>query len=199
MYRDEGLSLLSVEEAAKKFGVSARTIRRWCESGRLTGQLVGMVWVIWEVPDTHPEKHGRNKRYPAIQSRHPTREIRQRLRAAGQKLIDTGNVIAGAHRRPGKLFLTWQSQRSLRVTFAIGRLSPLRGWAPLALESLPFWMEERQQWREVIPLLKRYEMLRAWCSSKLLRIPGVGALVLEEIIKFEVAVAAIQGDRSDST
>jgi hypothetical protein len=60
-------------------------------------------------------------------------------------------------------------------------------------------MEERHQWREVIPLLKRYEMLRAWCSPKLLGIPGVGACVLEEMSRFEATVAATQGQKADAT
>jgi excisionase family DNA binding protein len=215
---EDRLPLLSVEEAAEKLGISPRTIRRWCESGRLAGQLVGTVWVVWDptldrmrltpvrriaprvrgttadVEDRsggmqlrgkHPEEQGK--------SRYRTQEIRQRLREAGQRLIDTGNRVAGAQRRPGKLFLTWQSQRSLQVTFAIGRLSPLHGWTPHALgTTLPFWMAERGQWREVMPLLRRYETLRAWCAPQLLRIPGVGELVLAEIARFETAVAAIQ-------
>jgi hypothetical protein len=87
----------------------------------------------------------------------------------------------------------------LQVTFAVGRLSPLHGWAPYTLgTTLPFWLEERLQWRQITPLLKRYERLRAWCAPRLLRLPGVGALVCEEIAQLEAAVVALRAGTSGS-
>jgi excisionase family DNA binding protein len=192
--------LLSVEEVATKLGVSGRTVRRWCACGHLEAQLVGTVWVVWGVLEDSSSEYGRGSKYSERPLRLDLQAMRKRLRESGQRLIDTGNVVAGAQRRPGKLFLTWQSQRGLQVTFAIGRLSPLHGWAPHALGTmLPFWIEERQQWRRVVPLLKHYERIRAWCAPRLLCVAGVGALVLEEIARLEIAIAALQEDDAEVT
>ena len=192
--------LLSVEEVATTLGVSGRTVRRWCACGHLDAQLVGTVWVVWGALEDSSSEYGRGSKYSERPLRLGLQAMRKRLRETGQRLIDTGNVVAGAQRRPGKLFLTWQSQRGLQVTFAIGRLSPLHGWAPHALGTmLPFWIEERAQWQRVMPLLKYYERIRMWCVPRFLRIAGVSALVLEEITQLETAIATLQEDPSEVT
>src|SRR5262249_59274316 len=82
--------------------------------------------------------------------------------------------------------------RSLGVTFAIGRTHPTRGWTPIALGlEYPFWLEGRPRWRPVLPLLRRYERLRLWCATALLRIPGVSAVVLGELARLEAALEAL--------
>jgi hypothetical protein len=118
--------------------------------------------------------------------------VRQRLRDVGAQLITVGNRVAQAIPRAGVLFLTWRAPRSLRVTLAIGRVSQTQRWAPHALGvELPFWLDERAHWHRVLPLLRRYDTLRACCRPWLLRLPGVGAAILEELTLLEAAVIAL--------
>jgi hypothetical protein len=71
-------------------------------------------------------------------------------------------------------------------------MHPTRGWAPIALGlEYPFWLEGRRRWRPVLPLLRRYEQLRLWCASALLRIPGVSAVILGELTRLEVELLAL--------
>ena len=192
-------SWISVEDAAATLGVAPRTVRRWCASGRLPGQRVGTVWVVLASEENQTASHGKKTKPGALHSAQSIHAIRTRLRATGQLLIDVGNRITGAQRRPGKLFLTWQSQRGLQVTLAIGRVSPLHGWAPQALGALPFWMQERDRWRPVMPLVKRYETLRAWCAPQLLRIAGVGEVVLAGIAQLERAILAMEAGETGTS
>ena len=54
--------------------------------------------------------------------------------------------------------------------------------------ALPFWFREQSQWREILPLLHWYEQLRGWCHPVLLRVPGVGPVLLAEIARFEMTL-----------
>jgi excisionase family DNA binding protein len=177
---------VSIAAAAEQLGVAPRTIRHWLQTGRLQGYKLGLrTWVVCLSRD--------ERIIPA----HPTARvapaaIRQRLRAVGARLIAVGNKAAQASQRPGALFLTWRAPRSLRITLAIGRVSPTQGWTPYALGvELPFWLAERNQWRRVLPLLRRYDTLRSCCAPWLLRLPDVGAAVLAELARLEVAVTAL--------
>jgi hypothetical protein len=121
-----------------------------------------------------------------------TATIRLRLREVGTLLIAVGNYVAQARKGRGQLFLTWRTPHALRVTLAIGRESPTRGWSPRALGvELPFWLAERTHWRQVMPLLRRYEQLRSWCAPQLLRIAGVSDAVLEELSHLEAILQAM--------
>ena len=42
---------MTVNEAAKHYGVSVRTIRRWCADGRIPAQRIGKEWEIESLPD----------------------------------------------------------------------------------------------------------------------------------------------------
>jgi hypothetical protein len=122
----------------------------------------------------------------------PAARVRQRLRTVGGQLISVGNQVAHASPRAGALQLSWRTPPSLRVTLAIGRVSPTRGWTPVALGvELPFWLTERARWRRIIPLLRRYDTLRACCTPWLLRLPGVGTAVLAELAQLEAAIATL--------
>jgi excisionase family DNA binding protein len=176
---------LAVHEAARVLGCSVRTARRWLQSGRLTGQKLGRDWVVWGLPPSSPGD------VPAAER--PTRAlVRSRLRAVGARLIAVGNAVVAPTPRPGTVFLAWRAPRSLGVGFAIGRVHPTRGWAPIAVGlEYPFWLEGRPHWRPVLPLLRRYEQLRLWCAPALLRVPGVSAVVLGELTVLEAALAAV--------
>jgi hypothetical protein len=90
------------------------------------------------------------------------------------------------------VFLTWRTPRSLQVTLAIGRMRLTKTWAPHALGTvLPFWVQERPRWRQVLPLLRRYERLRLWCHPRLLRIPAMMAVVQDELTQMEAALEAL--------
>jgi hypothetical protein len=107
----------------------------------------------------------------------------------GALLIAVGNHVTQARKGRGQLFLTWRTPHALRVTLAIGRESPTRGWSPHALGvELPFWLAERARWRTVLPLLRQYEQIRIWCAPRLLRIPGVSEVVLTELCRVEAAL-----------
>jgi hypothetical protein len=56
---------------------------------------------------------------------------------------------------------------------------------------LPFWVEERTQWRRVIPLLRHYERLRHWCTPQLLRVPGTDMMVMAELARLEATLEAL--------
>jgi excisionase family DNA binding protein len=177
-----GAGTLSVQEAARVLGCSVRTARRWLQHGRLAGRKLGRDWVVWDLPLAAPAD------VPTPAGLTPAR-VRARLRAVGARLIAVGNALAAPAPRPGMVFLAWRAPRSLGVTFAIGRAHPTRGWTPIALGlEYPFWLEGRTRWRPVLLLLRRYERLRLWCASALLRIPGVSAVVLDELTRLETAL-----------
>jgi hypothetical protein len=107
--------------------------------------------------------------------------------------MTVGNQVAGAQRQRGQVFLTWRRPRSLQIIFALGRRHPTHGWTPQALGTeLPFWFREQAQWRQVLPLLRRYEQVRSWCDPRLLRIPGVGDVVVREVAWLEAALTVLQ-------
>lgn len=190
-----GPPLQTVPAVAAQLGVEPRTIRRWLQQGRLQGYKLGCTWVVvappapTRLPVPDAAAGPAVQRVPAVSAA----LVRQRLRDVGAQLIAVGNQVAQAPPRPGALFLTWRTPRSLRVTLAIGRLSRTQRWAPYALGvELPFWLKERARWRPVLPLLRRYDTLRACCRPWLLRLPGVGAAVLGELVKLEAAVQALE-------
>ena len=75
--------------------------------------------------------------------------------------------------------------------FAMGRITPTRGWAPYTVGAeLPFWLKECRQWRPVQRLLKHYEQLRHWCHPQLLRLRQVVAFVEAELCRLQAAVDA---------
>jgi hypothetical protein len=115
--------------------------------------------------------------------------VRTRLRQVGHQLITVGNHVAGAQRRRGQVFLTWRRGRGLQIVLALGRQRPRHGWVPQALgTALPFWFREQSQWREILPLLHWYEQLRGWCHPQLLRVPGVGEVVLADLARLEATL-----------
>jgi hypothetical protein len=117
------------------------------------------------------------------------RLIRQHLRQLGQRLITVANAAAGVQQQRGAVFVTWRRPGGLQLTFAIGRTSPIQGWAPHAVGlALPFWLRERQRWHGVSPLLRRYERLRHWCHPRLLRLPAVQELVEAELRQLSAAM-----------
>lgn len=178
------LSVRTVDATAAALGVAPQTVRRWRQEGRLGGQKLGREWVVWwpaaphERPVMGPE--------PARAS---LRALRTALRQVGTRLIVAGNQRAGVQPRRGAVFLTWRRPGGLQLTFAIGRTHPTRGWAPHVLGTeLPFWLKERAQWRQVLPLVRRYERLRGWCHPRLLRVAGMGAVVWAELAQLEAAL-----------
>jgi hypothetical protein len=169
-----------VEEAALGLGVSSRTIRRWLHEQRLAGHKTGGVWVVLG-PLARPGSPGTAGVSP--------RAVRARLRAVGERLITRGNQCAGARRRRGGLFLTWRRPRSLQIVLALGRQSPQQTWAPHTLgTTLPFWLTAPPQWQTILPVLQQYERVRGWCHPRLLRLPGVGQVVMTELAR----VAALE-------
>jgi excisionase family DNA binding protein len=183
------MRVLSVTEAATRLGVAPRTVRRWLQEGLLTGKKVGTAWVVLS-PEIQQERDGQTAG-PVLPWRAPSIPalIRQRLRQLGTRLITVGNAMAEAHRAPGEVFLTWRRPERLQITFAIGRISPTRGWVPHALGlELPFWLKERQRWRQAQHLLRRYEQLRLWCHPQLLRLSQVQEVVEAEIHRVHSAV-----------
>lgn len=185
---------LSVDEAAQALGCSPQTVRRLLRTGRLVGRKLGREWVVWCTTETSTVEipgPGAKKGNAALQQP-TTATIRKRLRAVGTLLIAVGNHVAQARKGRGQLFLTWRTPHALRITLAIGRESSTRGWSPHALGvELPFWLAERTHWRQVMPLLRRYEQLRLWCAPRLLRIAGVSDEVLAELSRLEVALQAM--------
>ena len=186
-------SVLSVEEAAQTLGCSPQTVRRLLQTGRLAGRKIGSEWVVlWSAKTCRTRVTQQDIQGPLTVPRVSTAVIRQRLREVGALLIEVGNQVAQVCRDRGKLFLTWRSPQSLRVTLAMGRTSPTKGWRPQAVGlDIPFWLEERPRWRRVMPLLRRYEHIRAWCAPQLLRIPGVGQTVLTERRRLAVALHTV--------
>jgi excisionase family DNA binding protein len=163
--------VLSVTEAATMLGISPRTVRRWLQEGHLAGQKIGTSWVILYPAEYKVSETLTGETIVPQSPRLTPAMLRQRLRQLGARLITAGNAVTGARRTRGEVFLTWRRPRRLPITFAIGRASPTRGWAPHALgTTLPFWLKERQQWRRVQQLLRQYEQLRNWCHPRLLRI-----------------------------
>jgi excisionase family DNA binding protein len=191
---------LSVEEAARLLGCSPQTVRRLLHTGRLAGRKLGREWVVWfptEPPVAIVSARQARKNPPAL-SAHTTAAIRQRLREVGALLIEVGNHVTEARKGRGHLFLTWRTPHALRVTLAIGRESPTRGWSPHALGvELPFWLAERARWRTVLPLLRQYEQIRIWCAPQLLRIAGVSEVVLAALCRVEAALRVLAETPSD--
>jgi helix-turn-helix protein len=187
---------LSVAEAATVLGVAPRTVRRWLQDEDLVGKKIGTVWVVLlpeahETQDTH-RRHARltGGKLPALPL------MRPRLRQLGHQLIAVGNTTAGAQPKRGEVFLTWRRPGGLQILFAIGRASPTQGWAPHALGSaFPFWLTERQRWRQIRPLLRRYEQLRGWCHPRLWRIPRVREVIEAELHRLQAAVEACAAHR----
>lgn len=185
------MMILSVEEAATILGIAPRSVRRWLQEGQLVGRKIGTIWVVLfpkerETPDTHI-------RSMLLTGRKPTSfaMIRRRLRQLGSQLIAIGNTAAGAQHKRGEVFLTWRRPGGLQITFAIGRESPSQGWAPHALGmDLPFWLKERQRWRRVRLLLRRYERLRNWCDPQLLHLPQIQEIVEAEFHRLHTAIEA---------
>ena len=177
--------LLAVQEVATGLGVAPRTVRYWLQMGQLPGEKVGGIWHIW----------GRDLCISGLDGEDALgtlQHLRPRLRQAGARLITVGNQMAGAQRQRGQVFLTWRRPRSLQIIFALGRQSPTHGWTPRPLGTeIPFWFREQSQWRRVLPLLRQYEQVRSWCHPRLLRIPGVGEVVLQEIRGLETALSSV--------
>jgi hypothetical protein len=186
--------VLTVAEVARIQQVTPRTVRSWLQRGVLAGQKIGPVWGVW-----WPAAWGGTPGRPRRQTRQDAPStvtlamVRTRLRQVGHQLITVGNTVAGSPRRRGHVFLTWRRARSLQIVLALGRQSPRHGWAPHALGTdLPFWLQERSQWSRVLPLLRWYERLRGWCHPRLLRVPGVGPVLLAEIVRLERALRALE-------
>ena len=177
--------MFSAQEVATGLGVSPRTVRYWLQTGQLLGEKVGGIWHIWarDLPVSGLEVGA---------CLFTVQHLRLRLRHAGTRLITVGNQIAGTQRRRGHIFLTWRRPQSLQIIVAIGRQSPTHGWTPRPLGTeIPFWFREEARWRRVLPLLRRYEQVRSWCHPRLLRIPGVGEVVLQEVAGLETALLAL--------
>jgi excisionase family DNA binding protein len=183
--------MLSITEAATMLGIAPRTVRRWLHDGHLTGQKIGTSWVVL-CPAARASSQTRPGETVVPQNmRRPTAMLRQRLRHLGGRLITVGNAVAGARRARGAVFLTWRRPGRLPITFAIGRTTQTSGWAPYAVGTeLPFWLKERQQWRPVQRLLRRYEQLRSWCHPRLLCLPQVVEMVEAELHRLQAAVEA---------
>lgn len=183
--------VLSVTEVATVLGIAPRTVRRWLHEGSLAGHKIGTSWVVLcpAAPASAARSTGGMLLHP--QFRLTPAMIRQRLRQLGARLITVGNTVAGARRARGEVFLSWRRPGRLAITFAIGRTTPTRGWAPHALGTdLPFWLTERQPWRPVQRLLQRYEQLRCWCHPRLLRLPQVLEVLEAELDRLQAAVEA---------
>jgi excisionase family DNA binding protein len=185
---------LSVDEAAQALGCSPQTVRRLLRAGRVEGRKLGREWVVWFTAETSAVRmSGHRAQKSDITLQQPTTTtIRKRLREVGTLLIAVGNHMAQARKGRGQLFLTRRTPHALRITLAIGRQSLTKGWSPYVLGvELPFWLAERTHWRQVMPLLRRYEQIRSWCAPRLLRIAGVGEAVLAELRRLETALQAM--------
>jgi excisionase family DNA binding protein len=199
------MRVLSVKEAAAVLGVAPRTVRRWLQDEHLVGQKIGTTWVVLVPEDRARRKTHRHCARLTRQTPTALPRIRTRLRQLGSQLIAVGNTTARAQQKRGTVFVTWRRPGSLHIIFALGRITPTRGWAPYAVGTeLPFWLTERRQWRAVQRLLKQYEQLRHWCHPRLLRLPQVVEIVEAELHRLQAAVdacaaqAAAQGvDRSE--
>jgi hypothetical protein len=185
------MRVLSVADTATVLGIAPRTVRRWLQDGLLVGQKMGRSWVVF-CPAELATAATRPVGTVLPQRVQPTPTmLRQRLRQLGQRLITVGNAGAGARRARGEVFVTWRRPGRLQLTFAIGRASPTQRWAPRALGlEVPFWLTERQRWRPVQRLLRRYEQLRLWCHPRLLGIPQVLEVMEAELGQLQAAVEA---------
>jgi excisionase family DNA binding protein len=54
--------MLTVQQAAKRFRVSSRLVRRWIAQGRLPAQKMGKVWILNEAAVKHYQKVRRRKK-----------------------------------------------------------------------------------------------------------------------------------------
>lgn len=186
---------LTVAEVARVQHVTPRTVRYWLQRGILPGQKIGTAWGVWW-PEAWGGPPGRLRRGQTRQDLPPAvtlAMVRTHLRHVGDQLITVGNMVAGSQPRRGHVFLTWRRARSLQVILALGRRHLTHGWAPYPLgTALPFWFREQPQWRRMLPLLRWYEQLRGWCHPVLLRVPGVGPVLLAEIVRLESALRALE-------
>jgi len=185
------MRLLSVVDAATVLGIAPRTVRRWLQDGQLVGRKMGTSWVVFcPVEHTLSAPQTVGTILPQRAQLTPT-TMRQRLRQLGHRLMTVGNAAVGAHRARGEVFLTWRRPGHLQITFAMGRASPTQRWVPRALGiDLPFWLKERQRWRQVQRLLRQYEQLRLWCHPRLLRIPQILDVLEAELCRLHAAVEA---------
>jgi excisionase family DNA binding protein len=187
---------LTVPEAARVLGCASQTVRRLLQNGQLPGRKHGREWIVWlcaDMTSTHRDTLSAPHTVPTT----TPAALRQRLRIVGAALITVGNQTAGILPRRGQVFLTWRTPRSLQVILAIGRTQHTQQWAPHALgAALPFWVRERSRWRQVLPLLRRYERLRLWCHPRLLQIPDVVGVVQDELAHLEAALGALAYEAS---
>src|SRR5262249_41990625 len=79
--------------------------------------------------------------------------------------------------RPGTRCLTSRRPHGLQVTRAIGRRSPIQGWAlDVFGGALPVGLEERAPWRCVLSLRRTYARLQVWRAPELRHVPGTDAV-----------------------
>jgi excisionase family DNA binding protein len=48
MFKIGSIKVFTIEEIAKKFGITTATVRRYLKSGKLSGQRMGVRWYVSE-------------------------------------------------------------------------------------------------------------------------------------------------------
>jgi hypothetical protein len=198
MEHDFPLTVVSVAEAAAQLSMAPHRVRRLLQGGRLPGRKLGREWaVLWPTDMRILGGGSADHSHEPVSYKTPPllTTLRQQLREVGAMLIRTGNACAQARPVRGAIFLTWRRPNSLAVTFAIGRVTPAQQWAPYALGSdLPFWLTDRVRWVPVIPVVRRYDRVRGWCVPRLVRCPGVAAVIDDEIARLKEALARLDAE-----
>ena len=117
------MRVLSVADAATMLGVAPRTVWRWLLTGRLTGQHMGTVWMVFCLAE-HAASATRPVGSVLPQRVQPTPTMtQQRLRQLGHRLITVGNAGAGTHRARGEVFVAWRRRGRLQLTTCCSRMS----------------------------------------------------------------------------
>ena len=118
-----------VDNAGRGGGCSTPTVQRQRKAGWRLGPKLGRTWVVWGSCDTGDAPGPvRSALAPSTSLLVlPAAVVQERLQEVGARRITMGNAVAHAQPGRGKRCVAWRRSGSLRVTLAIGRLSPHTG------------------------------------------------------------------------